>query len=56
MPATSLPANVALNETHPLPAGLRGIKLLQGLDYVKGKSKVLLIEPATRVVVDQITS
>ncbi len=55
-PASELPDHIALNDTHPLPAGLRGIKLLQGLNYVKGKSKVLLVEPATRVVVDQITS
>ncbi len=54
-PASQLPDNIALNETHPLPTDLLGIKLLQGLAYVKGKTKVLLIEPATRTVVDQIS-
>jgi hypothetical protein len=40
----------------PLPQSVRGIEVLVKLQYVKAKNKVLLVEPATRTVVDQITS
>jgi len=41
---------------HPLPQQLSVIAGLQKLDFVKGKKKVLLVEPATRIVVDEIGS
>jgi hypothetical protein len=55
-PATALNANQALNETHPLPASVSSIPGLQSLSYVKTKNKVFLVEPATRIVVDEIGS
>ena len=55
-PADELDTNQALNETHPLPASMRGIAGVQTLGYVKTKNKVFLVEPATRIVVDEITS
>jgi hypothetical protein len=55
-PASELNVNQALNETHPLPASVRGIRAVEQLDYVKTKSKIFLVEPATRTVVDEITS
>jgi hypothetical protein len=55
-PATELNVNQALNETHPLPASVRGIRGVQQLGYVKTKNKVFLVEPATRIVVDEIAS
>ena len=45
-----------LNETHPLPASVSGIAGVQALGYVKTKDKVFLVEPATRIVVDEIGS
>ena len=53
-PASQLTTNQALNETHPLPATLSGIGGVQSLGYVKTKNKVFLIEPATRMVVEEI--
>ncbi len=44
----------ALNEMKPLPKSL-GIAHVQTLDYIKAKDKVLLVEPATRVVVGELT-
>lgn len=41
-------------DMHPLPQALAGIDGLQGLHYVKAKDKVLLVRPATGIVVDQI--
>lgn len=55
-PASELNANQALNETHPLPASVRGIRGVQQLGYVKTKNKVFLVEPATRIVVAEISS
>lgn len=55
-PSSALTIDQALNGMHPLPANVRDIKVVQGLNYVKGKNKVLLVEPATRVVFDEITS
>jgi hypothetical protein len=55
-PASELTANQALNETHPLPGSVRGIRGVKQLGYVKTKNKVFLVEPATRIVVDQIAS
>jgi hypothetical protein len=55
-PASELSPNQALNGMHPLPESVRGIDGVSRLYYVKAKGKVLLIEPATRTVVGQITS
>ncbi len=55
-PASELNVNQALNETHPLPASVRGIQGVEQLGYVKTKAKSFLVEPATRTVVDEITS
>jgi hypothetical protein len=41
-------------DMHQLPHELAGIDGLQGLEYVKGKSTVLLIKPSARIVVAQI--
>jgi len=54
-PASELSPNQALNGMHPLPESVRGIDGVTRLYYVKAKRKVLLIEPATRTVVGQIT-
>lgn len=55
VPATTLSTEQALNEAQALPASLQDIDLLKGLQYVKAKDKVLLVIPATRIVVDAIT-
>jgi hypothetical protein len=53
------PANVLTFEQrrdmHPLPESLTAIDGLQGLKYVKGKDKVLLVRPSTGIVVDEVT-
>jgi hypothetical protein len=54
-PASQLSTNQALNEMHPLPTSVSGIDGVTRLQYVKSKNKVLLVEPATRTVVEQIT-
>jgi hypothetical protein len=53
-PASYLNPVQALNETHPLPASVSGIGGVQSLGYVKTKNKVFLVEPATRIVVEEI--
>jgi hypothetical protein len=53
-PASYLNPIQALNETHPLPASVSGIGGVQSLGYVKTKNKVFLVEPATRIVVEEI--
>jgi hypothetical protein len=55
-PASELSPNQALNGMHPLPESVRGIDGVSRLYYVKAKGKILLIEPAARTVVGQITS
>ncbi len=55
-PASELDPHQALNETHPLPASVSGIEGVQTLGYVKTKDKVFLVEPATRIVVEEIGS
>ena len=55
-PADSLSAEQAAQGMNPLPASLGAIDGLQKLDFVKGRKKVLLVEPATRIVVDEIAS
>jgi hypothetical protein len=54
-PATFLSTEQALNEAQPLPGSLQDIELLKGLQYVKAKDKVLLVTPASRIVIDAIT-
>jgi hypothetical protein len=54
-PASELSLNQALDGMHPLPESVRGIDGVTRL-YVKAKGKVLLVEPATRTVVGEITS
>ena len=53
-PASAL-AFEQLRDTHPLPQAVAGIDGLQGLKYVKGKDKVLLVRPSSGIVVDQLT-
>ena len=55
-PASELDTSQALKETHPLPASVAGIPGVQKLGYLKTKDKVFLVEPDTRIVVDEITS
>ncbi len=55
-PASELSTSQALTGMHPLPASVSGIAAAKSLDYVKAKNKVLLVEPSTRIVVEQITS
>ena len=55
-PADELPIDLALTGTHPLPSGVQGIASVSGLHYVKAKDKVLLVDPATRIVVDAFAS
>ena len=53
-PASELSTDQALNGMHALPESVRG--MVNGLQYVKAKNKVLLVTPSTRTVVDEITS
>jgi hypothetical protein len=55
-PASELSTDQALNGMRPLPESVRNIEGLGKLQYVKANDKVLLVEPSTRTVVDQITS
>ena len=55
-PASILSTEQALHETYPLPASLADIAAVKRLSYVKAKNKVLLVEPNTRVVYEEITS
>ncbi|HEY6024335.1 MAG TPA: hypothetical protein VIV34_09180 [Pseudolabrys sp.] len=55
-PTSELSPNQALNGMRPLPESVRSIDGVTRLYYVKAKGRVLLIEPATRTVVGQITS
>jgi hypothetical protein len=53
---SELSTDQALNGMHALPESLRGIALVNGLQFVKSKNKVWLVTPATRTVIDEITS
>ena len=55
-PASELSTEQALNQTHALPGSVQNIEQLKKLTYIKTKNKVLLVEPSTRIVVDEITS
>lgn len=53
-PAGVLSSQQYFNDMHPLPANLGGIGAIKSLQYVKANNKVLLVEPSTRVVFDEI--
>jgi hypothetical protein len=53
---SELPTQVALNELHVLPSSIGDITQVRGLEYVKTTDKVFLVSPASRIVVDTITS
>ena len=55
VPSSMLTIDQALEGTHPLPASVSNIVPLKGLTYMKTEKRVLLVEPSTRVVVDEIT-
>jgi hypothetical protein len=55
-PADQLPAEVAQNEMHPLPKDLAANPDLNNVQAVKGEAMVLLVNPATRIVVDVIAN
>jgi hypothetical protein len=42
-------------DLHPLPGAVADMDPLHGLQYVKGKDKVLLVRPPNGIVVDEIT-
>jgi hypothetical protein len=54
-PGSLLTYKQTLDE-HPLPPAVATIDGLQGLKYVKGKDKVLLVRPPNGAVVDEITT
>jgi hypothetical protein len=41
-------------DMHPLPESLAAIDGLKGLQYVKGKDKVLLVRPSSGIVIDEV--
>ena len=53
-PGNALPFELR-RDMRPLPESLAAIDGLQGLKYVKGKDKVLLVRPSTGIVVDEVT-
>jgi hypothetical protein len=53
-PASELSSDQALNGMRPLPESVRSIDGVERLYYLKAKSKILLVEPATRTVVGEI--
>jgi hypothetical protein len=55
VPSSMLTIDQALNGTHPLPASVSSIASLGGLTYMKTEKRVLLVEPQTRVVVDEVS-
>jgi hypothetical protein len=55
VPSSMLTIDQALNGTHPLPASVSNIAGLSGLTYMKTEKRVLLVEPQTRVVVDEVS-
>ena len=55
-PASELSSKQYFRDLHPLPKSVGNIAAVKSLAYVKMKDKVLLVEPATRIVVGEITS
>jgi hypothetical protein len=41
-------------DMRPLPESLGAIDGLRGLQYLKGKDKVLLVRPSTGIIVDEV--
>jgi hypothetical protein len=41
-------------DMRPLPESLAAIDGLKGLQYLKGKDKVLLVRPSTGIIVDEV--
>jgi hypothetical protein len=56
VPASLLSSDQYFNDTHPLPASVSHIGVIQSLAYLKTKTRVLLVEPQTRVVFGEIDS
>lgn len=54
--ANELTPAQALTGTTPLPESAQSSTLLKGLSYIKTKDKVFLVNPVTRIVVDEISS
>jgi hypothetical protein len=54
-PASSLTPHQVLDEMHPLPQTLADIDEIKSLQYLKTDNKVLLANPASEVVVGEIT-
>ncbi len=52
-PATQLTATQA-DAMRDLPTGLGSGSQLKGLKYIKSKERILLVEPSTRIVMDEI--
>ena len=55
-PASVLSSDQYFRDVHPLPESIGSIGVLKSLLYVKAKNKVLLVEPQTRIVFDEIDS
>jgi hypothetical protein len=55
-PASVLSAQQAFTEIHALPDAVKDMPALRNLQYLKAKNKVFIVNPVSRVVVDQITS
>ena len=53
-PGSSLSFEQTL-DLHPLPGAMADMDGLHGLQYVKGKDRVLLVRPPNGIVVDEIT-
>ena len=55
-PASVLSAGQYFDDLHPLPPSVQNIAAVKSLAYVKSGNKVLLVEPSTRIVFDEINS
>ncbi|MBV9346441.1 MAG: hypothetical protein JOZ70_01870 [Pseudolabrys sp.] len=53
-PASQLSTEQALDHMQALPQGVAGIKQISNLKFLKTNDKVLLVEPSTRIVVEEI--
>jgi hypothetical protein len=54
--ADQLPPELALNAMHALPQHLAARPVLHNIQVVKGKNEILLVNPATRIVVDVMSN
>jgi hypothetical protein len=55
-PASVVSAQQDSTEIRALPDAVKDMPALRNLQYLKAKNKVLIVDPVSRVVVDQITS